>query len=233
MPDVVIVGSGPCGSLVAAELTARGASVVVLEAGPRFDAAADLPNSEANAANILWTEPRVYAGPHGVVPKTGIGVGGGTLAWLGVMPRFHPADFSTHTHRRRRRRLADRLRRPASVLRAGRARIRRGRRVRAVRAGALHAADAAASHELARAGARARRAGARRASVRAAGGDQLGGVRRPARVLLLRLVRLGLRHRREGHRGQHLSRARRAARRDGDQRRVRASREVRRRSAIA
>ena len=31
------------------------------------------------------------------MPKAGIGVGGGTLAWLGVMPRFHPADFRTHS----------------------------------------------------------------------------------------------------------------------------------------
>lgn len=97
MPDVVIVGSGPCGSLAAAELTARGASVVVLEAGPRFDHAAALPNSEANAARIIWNQPRVHAGPHGIAPKTGIGLGGGSLAWLGVMPRFHRADFKTHS----------------------------------------------------------------------------------------------------------------------------------------
>src|ERR1700754_984043 len=102
MLDVVIVGSGPCGSLAAAELTARGASVVVLEAGPRFgapasDPARHLPNSEANAARIVWNQPRVYSGPHGVVPKMGIGLGGGTLAWLGVMPRFHHADFRTYT----------------------------------------------------------------------------------------------------------------------------------------
>ena len=32
---------------------------------------------------------------YGVVPKAGVGVGGGTLVWLGVAPRFHPADFRT------------------------------------------------------------------------------------------------------------------------------------------
>jgi choline dehydrogenase-like flavoprotein len=94
--DVVVVGAGPCGSLVASELARRGASVLVLEAGPRFEPA-DLPNREDNAAQILWNEPRTYAGEHPIVPKAGIGVGGGTLAWLGVMPRFHPADFRTHT----------------------------------------------------------------------------------------------------------------------------------------
>jgi choline dehydrogenase-like flavoprotein len=94
--DVVIVGAGPTGSLVAAELRARGASVLVLEAGQRFEAA-DLPNREANAARIVWNEPRVYTGAHPIVPKAGIGVGGGTLAWLGVMPRFQPADFKTRS----------------------------------------------------------------------------------------------------------------------------------------
>jgi choline dehydrogenase-like flavoprotein len=95
--DVVIVGAGACGSLIARELSDRGHRVIVLEAGRRFDPATDLSNSEANGSKIIWTEPRVYAGAHAVVPKTGVGVGGGTLAWLGVMPRFHPADFRTHS----------------------------------------------------------------------------------------------------------------------------------------
>src|SRR6476469_3426446 len=93
--DVAIVGAGACGSLVAARLVSAGLSVTVLEAGRRFDPATDLANSEANAAKIMWTDPRVYTGGHAVVPKTGVGVGGGTLTWLGVMPRFHPADFRT------------------------------------------------------------------------------------------------------------------------------------------
>ncbi len=94
--DVVVVGAGPCGSVVAAELSSRGASVVVLEAGARFGAG-DLPNSEQNAARILWSEPRTSGGASPIAPKTGVGVGGGSLAWLGVMPRFHPADFKTHS----------------------------------------------------------------------------------------------------------------------------------------
>src|SRR4030095_6165264 len=93
--DVLIVGAGACDSLVAKKLAERGFSVVVLEAGRRFDAAAPLLNSEANSGKILWTEPRVYTGKDAVVPKAGAGVGGGTLAWLGVMPRFHHADFRT------------------------------------------------------------------------------------------------------------------------------------------
>ncbi|MEW6306322.1 MAG: GMC family oxidoreductase [Verrucomicrobiota bacterium] len=95
--DVVVVGAGACGSLVAKELAERGFSVVVLEAGKRFDPAQDLPNTEANGAKILWNEPRVYTGKHAIIPKAGIGVGGGTLVWLGVMPRFHPNDFKTYS----------------------------------------------------------------------------------------------------------------------------------------
>ncbi|HEV2970671.1 MAG TPA: GMC family oxidoreductase [Pirellulales bacterium] len=94
--DVLIVGAGACGSLMAKELSDRELSVVVLEAGKRF-APGDLANSEANGAKILWTEPRAVAGKHAVAPKAGVGVGGGTLAWLGVMPRFHPADFRTYS----------------------------------------------------------------------------------------------------------------------------------------
>lgn len=94
--DVLIVGSGACGSLVAKEMAERGFSVAVLEAGQRFRDA-DLKNSEANGGKILWTEPRVSVGKHAVLPKAGVGVGGGTTAWLGVMPRFHPADFRTYS----------------------------------------------------------------------------------------------------------------------------------------
>jgi len=93
--DAVVVGAGACGGIVAKRLAEAGMSVVVLEAGKRFNPSTDLRNSEANGAKIQWVEPRVYTGKHAVVPKAGTGVGGGTLTWLGVMPRFHPEDFKT------------------------------------------------------------------------------------------------------------------------------------------
>jgi len=95
--DAVIVGAGACGSLVARELSTAGLSVLVLDAGRRFDPAVDFANTEANAGKIQWTEPRVYTGKHPIVPKSGVGVGGGTLTWLGVMPRFQPDDFRTYS----------------------------------------------------------------------------------------------------------------------------------------
>ena len=95
--DVVVVGAGPCGALMAQRLSAHGASVLVLEAGPRLDAQRDLQNSEANASRIMWNEPRNFIGADFVAPKVGTGVGGGTLPWMGVMPRFDRSDFCTRT----------------------------------------------------------------------------------------------------------------------------------------
>ncbi|PLT29403.1 GMC family oxidoreductase [Peribacillus deserti] len=95
--DVVIVGAGATGGLAAKNLTDQGLSVVVLENGKRFQPPVDLTNSEANSKKIQWNEPRVYTGKHSVVPKAGIGVGGGTLTYLGVMPRFHKNDFKTYS----------------------------------------------------------------------------------------------------------------------------------------
>lgn len=95
--DVLVVGSGPTGALVAHRMAEQGLSVVVLEAGQRFGASNPLLNSEANAGRIMWSEPRNHVGADFVVPKAGMGVGGGTLPWLGVMPRFSRADFRTYT----------------------------------------------------------------------------------------------------------------------------------------
>ena len=60
--DILIVGAGACGSLVVKELASRGFSVVVLEAGKRFNPATDLPNTEANAGKIMWAAAVLVAG---------------------------------------------------------------------------------------------------------------------------------------------------------------------------
>lgn len=95
--DVLVVGAGPTGALVAYELAAQGMSVTVLEAGQRFTGSNALQNTEANAGKIMWTGGRNFVGKDFIVPKTGMGVGGGTLPWLGVMPRFSPDDFRTYS----------------------------------------------------------------------------------------------------------------------------------------
>src|SRR3984957_4377975 len=95
--DVLIVGAGATGALVALRMAAHGLTVSVLEAGPRFSGQTALQNSEANAGKIMWSEPRNFVGSDFVIPKAGTGVGGGTLPWLGVVPRFLREDFRTHS----------------------------------------------------------------------------------------------------------------------------------------
>jgi choline dehydrogenase-like flavoprotein len=91
--DVCIVGVGACGGLVAKELAEAGFSVVGLEAGPRYDPAVDFENDEAEMLKLLWSGQRVTSGEDPINPWSGTGVGGGTLVWCGVTPRFHADDF--------------------------------------------------------------------------------------------------------------------------------------------
>ena len=51
--DVVVVGSGAGGGVIAGELAARGRSVLLLELGP-YRTAADFRRWEAHAAHDLW-----------------------------------------------------------------------------------------------------------------------------------------------------------------------------------
>lgn len=93
--DVCIVGVGACGGLMAKELAEAGLSVVGLDAGPRYDPKTDFENDEAEMLKLLWSGPRVTSGQDPIHPWSGTGVGGGTLVWCGVTPRFHLNDFRT------------------------------------------------------------------------------------------------------------------------------------------
>ncbi|MCL4299726.1 MAG: GMC family oxidoreductase [Anaerolineae bacterium] len=93
--DVCIVGVGACGGLMAKELAEAGFSVVGLEAGPRYNPKVDFENDEAEMLKLLWSGQRVTSGQDPIHPWSGSGVGGGTLVWCGVTPRFHVNDFRT------------------------------------------------------------------------------------------------------------------------------------------
>jgi choline dehydrogenase-like flavoprotein len=91
--EFVIVGAGPAGCLLAAELAGAGRQVVVLEAGPAWSTA-DLWSSQLWARRLKWRGPAVTvmgANPisHNVV--MGSGLGGAALHHYGTWPRF-PAD---------------------------------------------------------------------------------------------------------------------------------------------
>jgi choline dehydrogenase-like flavoprotein len=81
--DVVIVGSGASGGVMAAELTKAGRSVVVLEAGPFVDEAT-MPRAELDAYSRLYLNHGLLATWDGAITiLAGSGVGGGTLVnWM-------------------------------------------------------------------------------------------------------------------------------------------------------
>ena len=85
--DVVVVGSGAGGGVVAAMLAEAGRSVVVLEAGPFVDEAT-MPRDELDAFGRLYLNHGLLATWDGSVTMlAGSGVGGGTLVnWATSMP---------------------------------------------------------------------------------------------------------------------------------------------------
>lgn len=81
--DVVVIGSGAGGGVVAAELARAGRSVVVLEAGPFVDEAT-MPRGELDAYRRLYLNHGLLSTWDGAVTiLAGSGVGGGTLVnWM-------------------------------------------------------------------------------------------------------------------------------------------------------
>lgn len=108
--DVVIVGSGVAGALVATRLAAAGAKVALLEAGPRVDRAKALasyvnapvktpecpyPRSPEADYPLSIDADHWYrqAGPDKFKSTYLKAVGGTTWHWLGTCLRFLPSDF--------------------------------------------------------------------------------------------------------------------------------------------
>lgn len=101
--DVVVVGCGAGGAVMAKELGEAGIRVVVLEAGPRYDPtrdyATDQPDFVKRATKMFFEPPdprqNLYTagGAEGFVFTRAKGVGGSTLAYQAQVPRFHESDF--------------------------------------------------------------------------------------------------------------------------------------------
>ncbi len=106
--DVCVVGAGPAGALVAHQAAKAGHSVVVFDAGPRFDFD-DRPTREEHAIRPGSPPPWEMgeSGGHGdrdAYSSTGRrhyplntarvkGIGGSTLHWQGMVMRLHERDF--------------------------------------------------------------------------------------------------------------------------------------------
>lgn len=108
-PDICVVGSGVAGALTAYSLAKRDYDVVMLEAGRRFDTAERASQMEAAMRpdpdiNDIWevggerdrftSSGEIYYGLNNTRVKA---VGGTTLHWLGITPRFHEKDFEMNT----------------------------------------------------------------------------------------------------------------------------------------
>jgi choline dehydrogenase-like flavoprotein len=85
--DVVVVGSGAGGGVIAAELTGTGRSVVVLEAGPFVDETT-MPTDELDAYDRLYLDHGLLTTWDGSVTMlAGATVGGGTVVnWMTSIP---------------------------------------------------------------------------------------------------------------------------------------------------
>ncbi len=98
--DLVIVGCGAGGGVLAQRLGRAGWKVVVLEAGPFWDPDRDWVSDEAGSHDLYWTENRLIGGEDPVElgqNNSGRGVGGSMIHYAGFAPRFHPSDFQTAT----------------------------------------------------------------------------------------------------------------------------------------
>jgi choline dehydrogenase-like flavoprotein len=105
-PDVVIIGSGAGGAVVAKELTEAGVNVVVLEVGRRYNPYEDYPTdrtdfelagpgvfSAENPLRDLYTtgDDRFFS------YNRSKGVGGSTLKYVAMNPRLHESDFRAYS----------------------------------------------------------------------------------------------------------------------------------------
>lgn len=97
--DVVIVGAGAAGAILAARLSAAHKKVVVLEYGPSWQLT-DLYSSQIWSRRIKWGGAPVGSGgkhPVGYNFNVGWGSGGSAIHHFAQWPRMHPEDFRMKT----------------------------------------------------------------------------------------------------------------------------------------
>jgi choline dehydrogenase-like flavoprotein len=93
--DVVIVGAGIAGAMMASRLAKGGKSVMVLDAGPAWNMG-DLVSSQLYARRLKWGGEVVEltgSHPFGHNFNAGWGLGGAALHHYGTWPRLHEEDF--------------------------------------------------------------------------------------------------------------------------------------------
>jgi choline dehydrogenase-like flavoprotein len=98
--DLVVVGAGAGGTVLAQRLARRGWRIVLLEKGPLWDPDRDWVSDEAGSHALYWTEQRIVSGADPIQMgknNSGVGVGGSMTHFAGYTPRLHPSDFEVRT----------------------------------------------------------------------------------------------------------------------------------------
>ncbi|GAB3492718.1 GMC family oxidoreductase [Flexivirga lutea] len=98
--DLVIVGAGAGGSVLAQRLARQGWRIVIIEAGPFWDPDRDWVSDEVGSHGLYWTSKRIIGGEDPIElgkNNSGRGVGGSMVHYAGYTPRFHPSDMETFT----------------------------------------------------------------------------------------------------------------------------------------
>ncbi|MCZ4511601.1 GMC family oxidoreductase N-terminal domain-containing protein [Streptomyces sp. ActVer] len=106
--DVVVIGSGAGGSVIAAELARAGAAVVVLEAGGHFDESTFAPTELGAYRDLYWRGGPAPTADLNVTLLAGSAVGGGTaINWSTCLPtpagvreewaRWRPAEWCSRS----------------------------------------------------------------------------------------------------------------------------------------
>jgi len=96
--DLLIVGAGAGGSVLAQRLARKGWRIVILEAGPFWHPDEDWVSDEAGSHRLYWNQKRIIGGADPIKlgkNNSGRGVGGSMVHYAGYTPRFHPSDFRT------------------------------------------------------------------------------------------------------------------------------------------
>jgi choline dehydrogenase-like flavoprotein len=98
--DLLIVGAGAGGTVLAQRMARAGWRCVILEKGPFWDPDRDWVSDEKGSHPIYWTDTRIIGGNDPIQMgknNSGVGVGGSMTHFAGYLPRFHPSDFEVRS----------------------------------------------------------------------------------------------------------------------------------------
>ena len=110
--DVIVVGAGAVGSMMAWQMAQKGADVLLIDAGPRIERGNAVQHFFASAEkgptapypSVPYAPHPMHAHDHMVQAGPDVfggsylrGVGGTTWHWTGFASRFRPADFRTRS----------------------------------------------------------------------------------------------------------------------------------------